>query len=83
MRLSSTVAAAACTALALGTSLTAANAVPSTDLGSASGYIVVLEDGTSARSLAAAQADRFGFDLGHVYTSALQGYSAQLTDQAR
>ena len=82
MRLSSTVAAAACTALALGTSLTAANAVPSTDLGSTSGYIVVLEDGTSARTLAAAQADRFGFDLGHVYTSALQGYSAQLTDQA-
>jgi subtilisin family serine protease len=38
----------------------------------------VLEDGTAARTVAAAQAERFGFDLGHVYTTALKGYSATM-----
>ncbi|MGH3306836.1 MAG: S8 family serine peptidase [Nocardioides sp.] len=42
-------------------------------------YIVVLHDTADARAVAPAQASRFGFDLGHVYTSALQGYSATMS----
>ncbi len=72
-------AAAACT-LILGTSGLAATAAPApADLGTGTGkYIVVLEDGAAARSVAAAHADRFGLDVGHVYSSALQGYSATM-----
>ncbi|HEX5770729.1 MAG TPA: S8 family serine peptidase [Nocardioidaceae bacterium] len=68
--------AAACT-LALGTSGLAATAAPAADLGEGR-YIVVLKDGSSARSLANLHADRLGVDVGHVYTSALQGYSATM-----
>ena len=42
-------------------------------------YIVVLDDSADARAVAPAQAQRFGFDVGHVYTSALQGYSATMS----
>ncbi len=42
-------------------------------------YVVVLNDSADAAALAPLQADRFGFDVGHVYTSALQGYSATMT----
>ena len=71
--------AAACT-LALGTSGLAATAAPATPAASLGDgrYIVVLKDGSSARSLADLHADRFGVDVGHVYTSALQGYSATM-----
>ncbi|HSE10593.1 MAG TPA: S8 family peptidase [Nocardioidaceae bacterium] len=73
-------AAAACT-LILGTSGLAATAapapadVPSGDTGK---YIVVLEDGAAARSVATSHAESFGLDVGHVYTTALQGYSATM-----
>ena len=42
-------------------------------------YIVVLTDAMDARTVATTQARKFGFEVGHVYTSALQGYSATLT----
>ncbi len=81
MRRSTTVAATACAALALGgTAVSAANAVPSPQsVTTTSSYIVVLDNDASARSLATAHADRFGFSTGHVYTSALQGYSATMS----
>ncbi|HET7532972.1 MAG TPA: S8 family serine peptidase [Nocardioidaceae bacterium] len=79
------LAAAAALSLVLGTSALAASAAPApgsapADLASADTgkYVVVLEDGAAAREIAAAHADRFGLDVGHVYTSALQGYSATM-----
>lgn len=84
-------AAAALTALVLGgTGLAATAATPLSQSGSTSaasalgtptGYIVVLDDAQSAAKVAPLQAERFGFDLGHVYSSALQGYSATMTPQ--
>jgi subtilisin family serine protease len=77
-------AAAAAFSLTLGTAaLTApatASATPAaTSATSAtSGYIVVLDDSAVARTVARAHADRFGFDVGHVYSSALQGYSTTM-----
>ena len=75
-------AAAAASALALGGSTLAAGPAASTTATATAvaggGYIVVLEDGAAARSVARTHADRFGFDLGHVYSSALQGYSATM-----
>jgi subtilisin len=71
-------AAAACTLLLGGSGLAANAAVPApADLG-AGNYVVVLKDSASARAVASAHADRFGLDVGHVYTSALQGYSATM-----
>ena len=70
-------AAAACT-LVLGTSGLAATAAPAPAELTSGSYIVVLEDDASARSVASAHADRFGLEVGHVYTSALQGYSATM-----
>ena len=70
-------AAAACT-LVLGTSGLAATAAPAPAELTSGSYIVVLQDGASARSVASAHADRFGLEVGHVYTSALQGYSATM-----
>ncbi len=43
---------------------------------------MVLDDAADARTVAEAQSRRLGFDVGHVYTSALQGYSATLTPAA-
>jgi subtilisin len=71
-------AAAACT-LVLGTSGFAATAAPDPGAGLTAGkYIVVLDDDASARAVATAHAERFGLDIGHVYTSALQGYAATM-----
>jgi subtilisin len=71
-------AAAACTLLLGGSGLAANAAVPApADLG-AGNYVVVLKDSASARAVASAHAERFGLDVGHVYTSALQGYSATM-----
>jgi subtilisin len=71
-------AAAACTLLLGGSGLAANAAVPApADLG-AGNYIVVLKDSASARAVASSHAERFGVDVGHVYTSALQGYSATM-----
>ena len=81
MRRTSTAAAAACALLALGGTTYAAAATPEAAIGRqvSASYIVVLDDRASARTLATAHADRFGLDLGHVYTSALQGYSATMS----
>ena len=75
-------AVAAASVIALGaTSLaTGAQAAPESS-GSAAGYVVVLDDSAVARTVALAHADRFGLDVGHVYSSALQGYSATMTPQ--
>ena len=82
MRRTSVVTAAATSALVLGTGL-AATAAPTTPSAAAPGeagsYIVVLDEDVAARAVAAAHADRLGLDVGHVYTTALQGYSATMT----
>ncbi len=75
------LAAAAASALTLtvGASVvTTASAVPASASSSTGSYIVVLEEGATARTVAALHAERFGLDLGHVYSSALQGYSAAM-----
>ncbi len=56
-----------------------ASAAPAIASAAPAPYIVVLDDSADARAVAPAQAQRFGFDVGHVYTSALQGYSATMT----
>jgi subtilisin family serine protease len=67
--------------LGLGATAVTAEAAPTTSgLATAPApYIVVLDNGADARAVATTQASRFGFDLGHVYTSALQGYSATMS----
>lgn len=76
----SLIATAALSALALGgTALAASPASSASSPAAGSGYIVVLEDDAAARVVALAHADRFGFELGHVYSSALQGYSTTTT----
>ncbi|MPZ94003.1 MAG: S8 family serine peptidase [Propionibacteriales bacterium] len=45
-------------------------------------YIVVLEDDVAVSSLVTAQARTFGLEAGNVYRSALNGYSAQMTEAA-
>jgi subtilisin len=69
------------TVLGLGATAVTAEAAPtSPGLSTAPApHIVVLDDSADARAVAQAQASRFGFDLGHVYTSALQGYSATMS----
>jgi subtilisin len=78
-----TLLAAAASALVLAATaapMTAVAApVPAVNIGQTGGYIVVLDDSAVARSVATAHAQRFGFELGHVYGSALQGYSASMT----
>ncbi|QBR93338.1 S8 family peptidase [Nocardioides euryhalodurans] len=75
-------AAATASALALATTaLTSSATAAPQDASAPSGYVVVLEDSMVARSVANLHADRFGLDLGHVYSSALQGYSATMTPQ--
>ena len=79
-----TVATASALALAVapalsGTAGTTAAASDSTQASPLGSYIVVLDDGALSRTVAAAHADRFGFELGHVYASALDGYSATMT----
>ena len=77
------VAIAASTLLALGSTALTATAAPSSgsdlDQSAAVGnYIVVLTDDADSRSIASAHDARAGIDVGHVYTSALQGYSAKM-----
>ena len=55
----------------LGSGIAAAAPAVPVVTGDAAAYIVVLEDGADARSLAAAQADRLGLEVGHVYGTAL------------
>ncbi|MFC6286400.1 S8 family peptidase [Nocardioides sp. GCM10027113] len=79
-RTSLVAAAAAASAITLGATAltTTATAAPSV-AGAPGGYIVVLDDSADARTVAAAHADRFDLDLGHVYSSALQGYATTMT----
>jgi subtilisin len=80
MRRLAAAAFAITTALGLGATAVTADAAPSPSLSTASApYIVVLDNGADARAVAQAQASRLGFDLGHVYTSALEGYSATMS----
>ena len=84
MRSLTAAALAASTVLSLGaatvaTTTLAASAAPTATAATPAPYIVVLADTVDARTVATAQAQRFGFEVGHVYTSALQGYSATLT----
>lgn len=84
MRSSAVALLATGSLLTLGGTTVAAAAAPSaldTAAGTtATSHIVVLDDSAAARTVAAAHADRFGLEIGHVYTSALQGYSATMTD---
>ncbi len=82
MRTFTAAALAASTAVALGATAFAAPGVASPAspaLATPAPYIVVLDDSVDARTIAPVQAERFGFDVGHVYHSALQGYSAWLS----
>jgi subtilisin family serine protease len=66
-------------ALSLAVAAAPGQAAPTTS----SSYIVVLRDGTSVTpDAAAAQAAALGGTVTHVYTHALQGYSATLSDAA-
>lgn len=78
--LATTVAALALTLAGGVTAAAGATSTAAIPVGDqARGYIVVLDDSAAARTVAQVHADRFGFDVGHVYSSALQGYSAKLT----
>jgi subtilisin family serine protease len=81
MRRLAAAALAVTTVLGLGATAVTADAAPTSSASSAAAapYIVVLDDSADARAVAQAQASRFGLDVGHVYTSALQGYSASMT----
>ena len=81
MRRLAAAAFAITTVLGLGATAVTADAAPTSRSVStaAAPYIVVLNNSADARAVAPAQASRFGFDLGHVYTSALQGYSATMS----
>ncbi len=82
MRKLTVAALSASTVLTLGAALGAttlpASAAPAVVTAPAP-YIVVLSDSADARAVAPVQAQRFGLDVGHIYTSALQGYSATMT----
>ena len=82
MRRLAAAALAVTTVLGLGATAVTADAAPTSSASSgaaAAPYIVVLNDSADAQAVAQAQASRFGLDLGHVYTHALQGYSATMT----
>ena len=80
MRRLAAAALAVTTVLGLGATAVTAEAVPTSSASSAAAapYIVVLNDSADAQVAAPAQASRFGFEVGHVYTHALQGYSATM-----
>ena len=75
------LAVASVAALALGTTPAgpAASAGTTTSDSPTGSYVVVLDDGSAAATVAELHAARLGLDLGHVYSSALQGYSATMT----
>ena len=81
MRFLTTAALAASTVLTVGATTLSAYAAPSAPVTASTPapYVVVLNDSADAAALAPLQADRFGFAVGHVYTAALQGYSATMS----
>ncbi|HEX7189871.1 MAG TPA: hypothetical protein VF423_16805, partial [Actinomycetes bacterium] len=70
------LATAALTALATTGPPAAAAAAGTSD--ALARYIVVLEEGTDAASVAAEHASSLGVVTGHVYSSALDGYAARM-----
>ncbi|WP_432477677.1 S8 family peptidase [Nocardioides sp. GXQ0305] len=72
-------AAAAASVLALGATVLPTGASAAPESPAPAGYIVVLDDSAAARSVAQVHTDRFGLDVDHVYSEALQGYSATMT----
>ncbi len=80
LRAITAAALSASTVLSLGAATLAAGSLSASAApASPAPYIVVLDDSADARAVATGQAQRLGFDVGHVYTSALQGYSATMT----
>ncbi len=80
---SARTAIAVATLVALGSTSLSAQAAPGdrsdrADRRGAESYILVLADTAAAKRTAAAHEDRLGLDVGHVYTSALKGYSATM-----
>ncbi|MPY78276.1 MAG: S8 family serine peptidase [Actinophytocola sp.] len=82
MRRKMGVVFAAC-AVAGATAVPAQTAAAHTPGGELDSYIVVLKSGIDAASVAQQQMGALGGTLGHVYSSALNGYSAKLTEVAR
>lgn len=82
MRRKMGVAIAAC-AVAGATVAPAQIAAADTLGGEIDSYIVVLKDGIDAASVVRQQVGALGGTVGHVYGSALNGYSAELTSLAR
>ncbi len=81
MRRIAAIALTASTVVALGATALSARAaqVPAGESVDSAPYIVVLKDGADARSVALAHGARFGVEVGHVYSSALQGYSTTMS----
>ncbi len=79
MRRTALAALAAGALLAAGSTALSASAAPIAGPGVSEPYIVVLDDTATAAVVAPVQSARFGFSLGHVYSHALQGYSATMT----
>ncbi|HEY0698059.1 MAG TPA: S8 family peptidase [Micromonospora sp.] len=76
-----TIGAAMLTGIAVA-AMTATGATAAPTAEAASGYIVVLRDGTDAPSVAAEHVRANGATLGHVYQHALRGYSARMSPTA-
>ncbi|MDR7300344.1 S8 family peptidase [Haloactinomyces albus] len=84
MRKKSGIALAAACALAYATALPAyAESDNSSDSGLVGEYIVVFEDNVDAQSLIQEHVQKLGIDLGSVYRSALQGYSAVMPEAVK
>jgi subtilisin family serine protease len=71
-------AAAAFALAAAGLTATAATGSPAAAGESLGRYVVVLDAGTDARTVAAEHARELGVVTGHVYSSALDGYAARM-----
>jgi subtilisin len=83
MRKTMTAAIAAITLVSLGSPTLGANAAPpSDDPPKAEPYIVVLRDGAAAGKVAQEHSRRHDAQVGHVFRSALKGYSARMSPRA-
>ena len=82
MRKSTTAAIAAITFVALGSPALVANAAPPSAPDTSGSYIVVLNDGAAAGQVAQEHSRRYDAQVGHVYRSALKGYSARMSAAA-
>ncbi len=81
MRRTTAAALTAITLVALGSPTLTANAAPAAG-SSSTGYIVVLKDGAASGNVAAEHSRRYDAQIGHVYRSALKGYSAHMSAAA-